>query len=505
MNTKQLRQKILSLAIRGKLVPQDTDDEPASVLLERIRAEREKLIKEGKIKRDKKERNIFRGNDRLRHERVANKTAYIDEQIPFDVPSGWATFNLGDLFCIVGGGTPSTNEASYWGEGTPWFSSADIDGNGKIVTRRCVTNLGIKNSTTNVVPMGSIVVVTRVGLGKVAMLTKDMCFSQDTQALILFYEGVLFNRFVFYFLFFIMQSLKHSGRGTTILGITKKQLTDICFPVPPLPEQHRIVAAIESAFTAIDEIESNKAELKDAIARTKSKILSLAIRGKLVPQDPNDEPASALLERIRVEKEKLIKEGKIKRNKGVSAIFSGGDTSYYASLPKSWAWARICEVCEHQETKHPTGDTFRYIDIDSINNKLHRITEPKTMPTRQAPSRAAKGVRAGDTLFSMVRPYLENIAFVTDDLGDCIASTGFYVCRPYQEIMFPRYLYYFLTSRHAIDGINAYMRGDNSPAIRKDEMDRFLVPIPPPTEQQRIVTAIETTFEQLDKISGSLS
>lgn len=155
-------------------------------------------------------------------------------------------------------------------------------------------------------------------------------------------------------------------------------------------------------------------------------------------------------------------------------------------MPESWTWERLCDVCEPQETKHPTGETFRYIDIDSIDNKRHCVSEPKIMPTLHAPSRAAKGVHSGDTVFSMVRPYLENIAFVTNDLADCIASTGFYVCRPYKEIMFPRYLYYYLTSNYAISGINAYMRGDNSPAIRKDEMDNFLVPIPPISEQEKI-------------------
>jgi type I restriction enzyme S subunit len=222
----------------------------------------------------------------------------------------------------------------------------------------------------------------------------------------------------------------------------------------------------------------------------RQKILDLAIRGKLVPQDPDDEPASVLLERVRAEKERLIKEGKIKRDKKGSTIICGDDKSHYKQLtfelPESWAWARLCDVCEPQETKHPTGETFRYIDIDAIDNKRHCVSEPKVMPTLHAPSRAAKGVHSGDTVFSMVRPYLENIAFVTNDLVDCIASTGFYVCHPYKEIMFPRYLYYYLTSNYAISGINAYMRGDNSPAIRKDEMDNFLVPIPPISEQEKI-------------------
>ena len=169
-------------------------------------------------------------------------------------------------------------------------------------------------------------------------------------------------------------------------------------------------------------------------------------------------------------------------------------------MPDGWALKRIDEICEPQETKHPVNDNFRYIDIESIDNKRHCVSSPKIMATTLAPSRAAKGVRFGDTLFSMVRPYLENIAFVSNNLSDCIVSTGFYVCRPFENVLLPRYLYFCLTSNYAIDGISSYMRGDNSPAIRKDEMDNFQIPLPPLAEQHRIVTAIESAFAVIDEI-----
>jgi type I restriction enzyme S subunit len=207
--------------------------------LERIRAERETLVKSGKIKRGKGE---------------AAAVTCADNFYYAGIPSGWFVYPLGELFCIVGGGTPATNEPTYWGTGTPWFSSADIDEFGDISSRRKVTALGVENSTTNIVPKGSVIVVTRVGLGKVAVLSDDMCFSQDNQALIPIWSELLYNRFIFYFLFLTMQTLKNSGRGTTISGITKKQLMDICFLVPPLAEQHRIVTAIETAFEQLDRI-----------------------------------------------------------------------------------------------------------------------------------------------------------------------------------------------------------------------------------------------------------
>jgi type I restriction enzyme S subunit len=236
------KSKILSLAISGKLVPQDPADEPASVLLERIRAEKEALIKAGKIKRDKSDSAIVRGDDNSYYE---------------NLPAGWIATSIDRLFISVGGGTPSTDKAEYWGDGVPWFSSADIDENGVIFPRRNVTQLGVDNSTTNVVPKGSIVVVTRVGIGKVAVLTSDMCFSQDNQALISRYPEAIYNRYLYHFLFNAMQSLKYSGRGTTISGITKKQLTDISVWLPPVAEQHRIVITIETAFMELDKIAEN--------------------------------------------------------------------------------------------------------------------------------------------------------------------------------------------------------------------------------------------------------
>ena len=238
----QAKAKILDLAIRGKLVPQDPNDEPASVLLERIREEKERLIVEGKIKRDKKESYIFRGDDNSYYE---------------NLPAGWVVYRLKDLFSIIGGGTPLTSNPAYWGEGIPWFSSADIDNKGNILPRRYVTSLGVERSTTDAVPAGSIVVATRVGLGKVAILNKKMCFSQDNQALIPKFSGVVNNHYLYHFMYNEMQTLQHSGRGTTISGITKKQLADIELWLPPHAEQKLIVSAIEAAYELLERIVDN--------------------------------------------------------------------------------------------------------------------------------------------------------------------------------------------------------------------------------------------------------
>ncbi len=220
--------------------------------------------------------------------------------------------------------------------------------------------------------------------------------------------------------------------------------------------------------------------------KIKAKILDLAIRGKLVPQDASDEPAAKLLERIKAEKVKLVKEGKGKKEKPLPEIVA--DEIPFA-IPASWMWVRLGDVLQPMETKYPSGKEFRYIDIDAIDNKKNVVNNPKSIPVSKAPSRASRGLKTGDTLFSVVRPYLRNIAYIDDSLSDCIASTGFYVIRPIE--VDTRFMFWMLISDFAVNGLNAFMKGDNSPSIRVDQIHEFLIPLPPLAEQKRIVAKIE--------------
>ena len=191
---------------------------------------------------------------------------------------------LGDIFNLVGGGTPTTSIEEYWGNGTPWISSADIDHSGRIVYRRRVTPSGVANSTTSVVPRGTVIVVTRVGLGKVAQLTEDTCFSQDIQALLAKETAPAYSsRFLMYQLLFKMQTVKYSGRGTTISGITKKQLADVSLYFPPLPEQERIVARIEELFSQLDAGVETLKKTKAQLAVYRQAVLKEAFEGKYTP------------------------------------------------------------------------------------------------------------------------------------------------------------------------------------------------------------------------------
>lgn len=215
-------------------------------------------------------------------------------------------------------------------------------------------------------------------------------------------------------------------------------------------------------------------------------ILQEAIQGKLVPQDPNDEPASELLKRIAAndgERPRTPRGGKRE-----SAQPSAFEPPF--EIPASWRWARLGEVLLPMTSKKPSGATFDYIDIDAVDNKRHAVNNPKTLPTKGATSRASREVKSGDVLFSMVRPYLRNIALIDERYAHCIASTGFYVCRP-SDVLYPPYLYHLMLSDYVVMGLNESMKGLNSPGITTGDLQRFPIPLPPLAEQRRIVAKVE--------------
>ena len=257
-------------------------------------------------------------------------------------------------------------------------------------------------------------------------------------------------------------------------------------PVPPTSEQARIVSAIDKLSSTIDILEANQQDALDIADRTKAKILDLALTGKLVPQDPLDEPATRLLTRI-------------------NPLYKSCDNRHYEnkpfSIPDSWVWVIGKDLFLPMKNCKPSGDYFKYIDIDSIDNQDCVIKCPKVLPVTAAPSRATRYTQVGDILFSMVRPYLKNIAIVTE--GNCIASTGFYVCSP-NEALFSKYCYYLMISPYVINGLTQFMKGDNSPSINNAHISEWLYPLPPLNEQKRIVQKIDEIFNYLDSIVAEL-
>ena len=524
MDTKALRQKILDLAIRGKLVPQDSNDEPASVLLERIRQQKQQMVKEGKLKpKDiKNDSVIFVGEDNLHYEKFADDSVKcIEDEIPFELPDGWAWERLSNLASFSGGKTPSTSRSEYWDGDILWVTSKDMKS-------KYITSSQLRLSTLGAEQMqmyqpDTLLLVTRSGILRhtlpVAILKECATINQDLKAIILYMPQLAEYIYVCLKGMETQLLLKYTKSGTTVENVNFDEFQKVLLPIPPIQQIDRIMSSTGSAESVVSTIEDDKAALADYVIKAKSKILDLAIRGQLVPQDPDDEPASVLLERIRAEKEELIKQGKIKRDKKESVIFRGEDNSYYEKmggkvvniddeipfeLPESWAWCRGYSCFEGLGSTKPQGDSFDYIDIDAIDNRLHCIKDAKHLPVSDAPSRASRAVKDGSVLFSLVRPYLENIAFVEEKHSNCIASTGFYVCNS-NGVLLPEFMFFLMISGYVVNGLNQYMKGDNSPSISKDNIENWLYPVPPIGEQQTICAKLKTVFTLVENVEKSLN
>ena len=301
MNTKALRQKILDLAIHGKLVPQDPNDEPASVLLERIRAEKERLINEGKIKKPKK-----------------SKAACDKPHYPFELPKGWEWTTLGEIGEITTGNTPSKDNKEYYGGNIPFFKPTDLEqGIDTKFSNDKLSQLGFESSRK--LPANTVL-VTCIGatIGKTGLISVEGSCNQQINAI------VPTKSIIPYFLYYacvseyMQNEIKSNASATTLPILNKGNFSKIAFPLPPLEEQKRIVSEIERWMLFVNAVESGKSDLQKIIIQAKSKILDLAIHGKLVPQDPNDEPASELLKRINPKAEITC------------------DNHQYGKLPKGW-------------------------------------------------------------------------------------------------------------------------------------------------------------------------
>ena len=455
MNTKALRQKILDLAIHGKLVPQDPNDEPASVLLERIRDEKERLIKEGKIKRPKKSKA------------TSDKPHY--ENVPFEVPSSWVWTTLGDIAEIITGNTPSKDIKEYYSGNIPFFKPTDLEqGIHTKYSKDRLTPLGFEQSRK--LPANSVL-VTCIGatIGKTGLTTVEGTCNQQINAIIP--TSAILAKFLFYVCIsdYMQHEIKANASATTLPILNKANFSKIAITIPPLQEQSRIVKSIEHWLSLVDCIDGNKENLQKTIREAKSKILTLAIHGKLVPQDPTDEPASELLKRINPKAE----------------ITS--DNGHYQKLPKGWVITPMQTLCALVDGEKQNGIERINLDVKYLRGE------------REAKVLTSGKYTAAKTLLILVDG--ENSGEVFRAPVDGYQGSTFKQLSIH-EVMYTDYVLQVINLHRKTLRENKV--GSAIPHLNKKLFKAINVPIPPYEEQKRIVNAINKTFTILDTIAENL-
>ena len=523
MDTKALRQKILDLATRGKLVPQDPNDEPASVLLERIRAEKQQMVKDGKLKpKDiKNDTIIFVGEDNLHYEKFQDGSVKcIEDEIPFEVPEGWSWARLNQIFNFIDyrGSTPTKISS-----GVPLITAKNVK-SGYIdytVDDYISEDEYADRQQRGISCYGDILFTTEAPLGNAAIADLDK-FSAGQRLITFQHYGnqKLNNTNFLYFLLsdFFQNQLNANKTGSTVAGIKAAILKGLFLPVPPIEEQQRIAASCKNMFNMIEIVKNEQEDISKLISITKSKILDLAIRGKLVPQDPNDEPASVLLDRIQSEKEELIKAGKIKRDKKESVIFKGEDNSYYQQtgtlienindwnlddIPINWELCCLGEICDYGncvnvDTKDIDEEAW-VLDLEDIEKDSGKVIH-KIRKYERDSSSTKHLFKKGQVLYSKLRPYLNKVV-LADEEGFCTSEI---LPLNFSNVVEPQYALYYLMSPTFLKYANRCSYGVKMPRLGTADGRKAVFPLPPFEEQRRISRHISKIFIEIDDISNML-
>ena len=532
MDTKALRQKVLDLAIRGKLVPQNPNDEPASVLLERIRQQKQQMVKEGKLKAKdiKNDTIIFVGEDNLHYEKFADGSVKcIEDEIPFELPEGWAWTRLGNLCAAIQYGL--SNSAESMGS-HKFLRITDIQ-NG-IVNWDTVPFARPSDPDTYLLKSGDIVFArTGATVGKSFLITETPYPSVYASYLIrIRLLGNLPSEYIYQFFdsacYWSQITDKSVGVGQPNCNGTS--LKELLIPLPPINEQLRIIPTVQNLLKYVTIIDTEEKALTSIATAAKAKILDLAIRGKLVPQNQNDEPASVLLERIRAEKKELIKAGKIKRDKRESVIFRGEDNSYYEKIgtevrciddeipfdiPDTWEWVRLENCCSKEIRR---GKSPKYIDESGIlvfaqkcNNKHNGIDIDLALYLDES----ILGRYPADE-------YMQDGDIVVNSTGTgTLGRVGFYRTSD-NNIGLPIVPDSHVTVIRGVSSIHAFylyafMKANQRELEKKGEgstnqkelkpltLKEMLVPIPPFSEQKQIEIAVSEALSLIGTIEKSHS
>ena len=538
MTAQQLKNSILQMAVQGKLVPQDPNDEPASVLLERIRAEKERLIKEKKIKREKNPSVIFKGADNTPYEKISDEERSLADLVPFEIPSSWEWCRVGDLFSNMSGLAYKKDALAIKadkmirvlrggniGEEQFLFKGDDVFISSELVKPELYLrkNYMITPAVSSLDHIGKIALIdkdysdTVVG-GFVLMLIPH--FNDDVVSEYLLYAFAAKHHRD------NCRNITHKS-GQAFYNLSREQMMNLPVPIPPREEMGRIIAMLKRVLPKVADyavVDTALQNLNGSFPETlKKSILQEAVQGKLVPQDPSDEPAEALLERIRAEKQRLIKEGKIKKDKHESVIFRR-DNSHYEKLdgverciddelpfeiPESWAWTYlgnisfVTKLAGFEYTKYIapalTNHGIPLFKGKNIQNgKLIEHFEwfiPETVSDELWRSQLSKRC--------LLTPYVGSIGNVAVFPGTYKAHLGSNVGKiePYSgNGVLIEYILFYLRSTTGYEQLTKYKKATAQESISIDAIRNVLMPIPPLNEQERIVSAIDTALSIVQKL-----
>lgn len=532
---KKLRELILELAVRGKLVPQDPTDEPASVLLERIAEEKVQLVKSKKFRKSKELEDIKSGD------------------FPYSIPESWQWCYLSDVGAIIGGGTPKSGEVDFWtDDGVKWLTPADLYGlKSKLIGcgKRDITELGLDKSSAQLLPKGSVLFSSRAPIGYTAIAANELATNQGFKSVVPVFQEL--SDYVYYFLKRSAKYIDAEASGTTFKEVSGSIVAKVFTPLPPLAEQNRIVTKVDELMSLCDQLEQQTetsieahqtlvevllntltlsadteelmqnwqriSEHFDALFTTeksidtlKQTILQLAVMGKLVPQDPNDEPAAKLLERIAEDKAQLIKDKKIKKQKALPEI---SEDEKPFNLPSGWEWERIgnlshfIEYGSSQKTVESLPNGVPVLKMGDIQNGKLILGEHKVMSSDvdELPNLYVKN---NDVLYNRTNSAeLVGKTGIFKGVDDKYSFASYLIrIRCNQESIFPDYLNLSMnTPQFRISQIEPHIKKQCGQAnVNGTLMKSMLVSLPPRKEQKRIFNKVNELIMMCDQLKTRL-
>ena len=522
MTAQQLKNSILQMAVQGKLVPQDPNDEPASVLLERIRAEKERLIKEKKIKREKNPSVIFKGADNTPYEKIGDEVRSLADEVPFDIPDSWEWVRLGTVIELQSGQDMTPDKYNDCGKGIPYITGASNIENGIVLINRW-TEYGRAFAYC-----GDILLTCKGTVGTMAVLQEPQVhIARQIMAIRPISE--LYVPYIQLVLDTLVENLKAAAKSM-IPGIAREDVLQSLFPVPPVSEQKRIVQKISDLSPCLEQYaaaDTKLLSLNTAFPEAlKKSILQDAVQGKLVPQDPSDEPAEALLERIRAEKQWLIKEGKIKKDKHESVIFRR-DNSHYEKrgseevciddeipfeIPENWAWCRF-ETATLYVTDYVANGSFaslrenvktykeeNYALMVKTQDFSNDFTRGLTYTDQKGFDYLQKSrLYGGELMLSNIGASIGK-AFIVPTMNIRMTLAPNAIVVKCLDAIMTEYLRYFILSYYGQKMLSDFTAGTAMPKFSKTQLRSALIPVPPYSEQRRIIEKIK----QLDVLVCTL-